>query len=406
MKRFHVRYVDSQKQIRERDFPAESSENLSHLLAERNCSLLEVKEVPPSLSEQLGELNPFKPRVSIRELTEFTQLLKTLLKAGLPLKEALDILLDETAEKSLLSHALTDVRNSIVEGVSFSKALAVHPDVFPDMFVRTVVAGEKSGALEGVLSRLISYYRGITAVRTKLLGALIYPAILLMVAAAAIIYMLVMVVPEFDSLFKSLDVPLPTYTQIILGISAFLGEWFWILLVLAVLGIIMLGRYQGTPAGRKVFDRLKLSLPVVGNLERRFAYSQFSRTLATLLEGGIPIMESLPVVIETLENKEISARFSGLPRDIERGQTFAGALKAGQEAPQTLVRVVQVGEQSGNLGEMLEGIADHYDEEIATLTATLTALVEPILFLGIAGLVGAIIIALLLPVLTAASSIK
>lgn len=405
MEKYLIRFADDRGVLRETVFETESLDALRKSLLEQGCYILSEKTIQRTIGEWIQAVLPLQARVSMSELTEFSQLLKTLLKAGLPLKDALEVLLDEIVD-SPLSRALKAVRDDIVEGISFSKSLSRHPAVFPEIYIRTIVAGEKAGALEAVLGRLVSYFKGIIAVRRKMAGALIYPAILLMVALGAISYMVVKVVPEFSELFRSLDVPLPWFTQMVLDFSGFLGNWSGILVILGLIGIYASRNYYNTQAGRIFFDGIKLRIPVVRNLEERFAYSQFARTLGTLIEGGIPIMESLTVVIDSLENKEIVARLSRVIKDIEGGDSFARALKNVPGIPPTMVKVVHVGEESGRLGEMLFGIADHYDEEISGLTATLTALVEPVLFLFIAACIGTLIIALLLPILTAAGSIK
>jgi type II secretory pathway component PulF len=400
-----VRFSDDRGRMRETVFETESRETLRRDLQGRGCFILSEVVLEKTLTEHLNALNPFYGRISLSELIEFAQLLRTLVRAGLPLKDALDVLLDESVEGPM-TRALSQIRDDITEGISFSAALARHPRVFPEMFVKTVVAGEKSGALEEVFARLIIYYQRTAEIRRKLIGALVYPAILVMVSAGAISYLIVKVVPEFSDLFRSMDIPLPTYTQIVLGLASFLGDWLPLILIAAVGGGFLLARYHRTPHGRVFFDRVKLRLPLIGMLEMKHSFSQFSRTLSTLIDGGIPILESLDVVVGSLDNKEMARRLTDLSRDIQGGASFARALKSVPGMPATMIKVVQVGEESGNLGEMLSGIADHYDEEISALTGVLTALIEPLLFLGIAGTVGAIIIALLLPILTAASNIR
>lgn len=301
---------------------------------------------------------------------------------------------------------LRQIHADIGEGVSLSRAMGRHPDVFPDIYIKTVVAGEKAGALENILKRLSEYFTNSIAIRRKVIAALIYPAILLTVSSLAVIYMVVAVVPEFASLFKSLDIPLPMITSILLTTSEFLGEYFWLIFSVVVLMLASLVAFARKPEGRDKIDTFKLKLPLIKELEKNFAFSQFSRTMATMIAGGIPILESLHVVIDSLENRNIAARFSVLPDLLEKGMGFGKALKTIPGTPQIMVRVVNVGEESGNLGEMLENLADHYDDEITELTDTITALIEPILFLGMALVVGTLVVAMLYPVLTAASKIN
>lgn len=238
------------------------------------------------------------------------------------------------------------------------------------------------------------------------MAAMIYPTILLSVSSLAVVYMVIAVVPEFAGLFRSLDAPLPMVTSLLLSASEFLGEWFLLLFCLGMLVVAGIVSYAQSPEGRRKIDRFKLKVPLLRDLEKNFAYSQFARTMSTMVEGGIPILDSLKVVLDSLENKVIARRFSVLPELLEKGLGFGRALKSIPETPTIMVRVVTVGEESGNLGEMLDNLAEHYDEEITELTDTVTSLIEPILFLGMALVVGTLVVALLYPVLTAASQIN
>jgi type IV pilus assembly protein PilC len=323
----------------------------------------------------------------------------------MPINDALTVLLDGAADTPLNS-ALRQVKEDISEGISLSVAMGRHPEVFPEIYVKTIVAGEKSGALENILKRLTEYFVSSMAIRRKVIAALIYPAILLIVSSIAVSYMIVAVVPEFSSLFKSLDVPLPLPTVVLLSASEFIGEWFWLLLFALTLIFSALVSYARSRNGRLQLDNFKLSVPVVRNLEANYAFSQFSRTLGTMVQGGIPLLDSLHVVLESIENKVLAKRFAVLPELLEKGLGFGKSLKKIQGTPGVMVRVITVGEESGNLGEMLDNLADHFDDEITETTDAITALIEPILFLGMALVVGTLVIALLYPVLTAASNIK
>ena len=404
MEKIRIRFADEQGHIQEAVYQAESLEHLRGVLAERGYFILSSETVPKRISERIKEYLPFGKRVSLGELNEFTKLLRTLLRAGMPLRDSLDVLLDEGQEGEL-QLALRQVRGDIEEGIAFSRALSRHPLVFPELFVRSVVAGERAGALDEILRRLAQYFENNIALRRKIISAMIYPSILLLVSACAISYMLVAVVPEFADLFQSLNIPLPIYTKLLMDASDFVANWFWVLLGGGFLGVVMLTRYIRTTNGRRQFDELKLTLPILGTLEQKFCLSQFSRTLGTMLQGGIPLVESLNAVLESLENQVIAARLGVLPRELERGAGFAGSLRKIPEASMMMVKMVHVGEESGNLGEMLEHLSDYYDDEIDQLTTTLTSLIEPLMFLGLALLVGGLIIAILLPVLSAASNI-
>lgn len=405
MERIKVKYADEKGRAREEVFETRSIQEMRTAFQAQGYYIIseEPEELP--LTEQFKKFFKIGAGASIKELNEFTKLLRTLIKSGMPINDALDVLLDG-AEDTQLNRALRQVKEDISEGIALSTALGRHPDVFPDIYIKTIVAGEKSGALENILQRLTEYFVSTMNIRRKIIAALIYPVILLVVSLLAVSYMVVAVVPEFSGLFSSLGVPLPLPTRILLGTSDFLGEWFWLIIFAGILAASALYSYYKSPQGRRSVDSLKLSLPVVRDLENNYALSQFSRTLSTMVEGGIPLLDSLHVVLESLENKVLAAKFAVLPELLEKGLGFGRALKKIPGAPMVMVRIIHVGEESGNLGEMLDNLADHYDEEIVETTDAITALIEPVMFLGIALVVGTLVIALLYPVLTAASNIN
>lgn len=404
MERIKVRYSDEKGRSREEVFETRSLKEMRKAFRDQGYYIISEEREQLGLIDRVAKILKLETGASSKELNEFTKLLRTLLKSGMPITDALDVLLDGAID-SPLNQALGHVKGDIREGVSLSTALSRHPDIFPDIYVKTIVAGEKSGALENILKRLSEYFVNSMAIRRKIVAAVIYPSVLLVVSTIAVSYMIVAVVPEFAGLFKSLDVPLPMLTSVLLSTSQFVGDWFYLLFALATLLIAGLASYSKSPQGRKRLDIIKLSIPVVKNLEANYAYSQFSRTLGTMVEGGIPLLDSLEVVLDSLENKILADKFAVLPELLEKGMSFGKALKKIEGAPMVMVRVIHVGEESGNLGEMLDNLADHYDEEISELTDTVTALIEPVLFLGMAVVVGTLVVALLYPVLTAASNI-
>ncbi|HPW60214.1 MAG TPA: type II secretion system F family protein [Candidatus Rifleibacterium sp.] len=405
MQRIKIRYADEKGNTSEEVFETRSLEELRSAFSTRGYYILAETSLDESLADQLKAALSFKQRVSLKELNEFTKLIRTLLKSGMPITDAIDVFLDD-ADDTPLNLALREVHQDIREGISLSRALGRHPDIFPDIYIKTVVAGEKAGAIDNILKRLSDYFTSSLAIRRKVMAAMIYPTILLTVSSLAVVYMVIAVVPEFASLFRSLDAPLPLMTSLLLSASEFLGEWFLLLFCLGMLVFAGVVSYAQSPEGRRKIDRFKLKIPLVRDLEKNFAYSQFARTMSTMVEGGIPILDSLKVVLDSLENKVIAKRFAVLPELLEKGLGFGKALKSIPGTPTIMVRVVTVGEESGNLGEMLENLAEHYDEEITELTDTVTSLIEPILFLGMALVVGTLVVALLYPVLTAASQIN
>ncbi|MBF0547962.1 MAG: type II secretion system F family protein [Candidatus Riflebacteria bacterium] len=405
MPKYFVKFADEKGKIKESLIETFSLSQLNEEMKTKGYFVFSVVPQKRTFKESLFGLLQVRETVSFSDLMEFSKLFKTLIKGGLTIKDALEVIIQEMAAGNFLV-SLRQVKSDIDDGLAFSSALAKHPRIFPEIFVKSIMAGEKAGALEEILNRLVSFFKNSISLRRKILAALIYPSVLLIVAAISISYMLIKVVPEFSELFNSLNVPLPLFTSFILSLSDFVsGHIFYEILGLFLFVFVSKKTFQ-TQAGKKFFDGIKLKIPVLRNLEEKFAFSQFSRTLATLLEGGVPLLEALKVVLESLGNSVIKERLETIPEEIQKGETFSKALKKASGVPLALIKMAHVGEESGRLGEMLNNLADHYDEEIEELTSTLTSLIEPLLFLFLAVVVGSIIIALLLPVLTAASNIR
>lgn len=404
MKKVKIKYADDSGTTRVEVFEAKIASDVSSFLIDKGYYVLSEQIVSDSYSETIRNLLLSTNRVSQKELNEFTKLLRTLIKSGMPVTTAIDLLTDGV-DDTLLNRTLKSVKADIHKGVSLSAALSKYPNVFPDIYVKTIIAGEKAGALEDVLLRLSEYLKSSILIKQKIVSALIYPAILLLFSSIAIILMLVFVVPEFVLLFESLEMTLPWYTTVVLGLSSYVASNISVLLafVLTVVGAFLW--YKNTPNGRIKYDAFKLGLPLIGTLEHSFAFSQFSRILATMVNGGIPLLDSLNIVLNSMQNSVFAARYSEVPDLIEAGMNFGNALKQIPETPLVISKIVTVGEESGNLGMMLDNIADHYDGEITELTDRVTALIEPLIFIVLAIFIGGFIVALIGPVLTAVSQI-
>ncbi|MCK9457645.1 MAG: type II secretion system F family protein [Candidatus Riflebacteria bacterium] len=405
MEKIVVRYADENGCTREETFETESREQLQSALKDRGFYILTEKALNDGVAAKIKEGLYYEKGVTVKELNEFTKMLRTLIKSGMPVNDAIAVLIDGAPETPL-NTALKVVHADIKSGVSLSRALARHTNIFPNIYIKTIVAGERSGALEAILKRLVEYFNNSIAIRRKVTGALIYPAILFVVATLATSYMIVAVVPQFKDLFDGLGTPLPLPTKVLLSVSGFMADWFILLLCVFVLLLAGTIAYFRSTEGKEKLDKFKLNIPVLKKLERYFAYSQFSRTMATMLSGGIPLYDSLSVVLDSLENRVIASQLSVIPLELQRGKGFAKALKVIPDVPPLMIRIAIVGEESGNLDEMLDNLADHFDEEISELTDTITSLIEPVLFVGMAIVVGSVIISLLYPVLTAASQIN
>jgi len=343
-------------------------------------------------------------RISSLDLALTTRQLSTLIAAGIPLVSALGALAEQ-AENKRLKAVLGGVRDRVNEGASLAEALA-QAGPFPDLFVGMVRAGEAGGALETVLERLAEYLESQVRLRNKVGSILIYPAVMFFFAMVVVAALVTLVLPQITELLTSLDQELPIYTRLIIGLSNFARGWWWALLAGGVGLGVLLGAAIRTERGRRAWDRLKLDLPVVGRVVRLVAISRFTRTLSTLLAGGIPIVRALDVSKHVAANVILGDAVDAARTSLTEGATLAAPLRASGEFPALVVHMVDVGERSGALEAMLAKVADTYDEQVETAVTRLTALLEPLLIMFMVGIVLVIIFATLAPLLQITSSLQ
>ncbi len=342
--------------------------------------------------------------VSGLELSILTRQAATLIGAGIPLVESLAALTDQL-ENPRLKSVLGKVRDSVNEGSTLADALA-QSGIFPNLYVSMVRAGEAGGALEQVLDRLADYLENQVRIRNKVASTLIYPAVMMGFALIVVGVLVTVVLPQITDLLTSLNQTLPFYTRWIIGASHFAREWWW------ALGLGMVGLAAGihaavqTEAGRDVYDRVRLNLPVLGRVVRLLAIARFTRTLSTLLAGGLPIVSALGTARDVADNTVLGRAIDSARESITEGASIAGPLRASGEFPPVVTHMIAVGERSGRLESMLAKVADSYDEQVETTVARLTALLEPLLILMMVGIVLVIIMATLVPLLQVTSSLN
>jgi general secretion pathway protein F len=359
-------------------------------------------EAAPSAGSGLRLQNPFR-RVSPLDLALLTRQAATLIGAGIPLVEGLGAL-TEQVENPRLKSVLGQVRDRVNEGSSLADALG-QSGVFPDLYVSMVRAGEAGGALEKVLERLADYLESQVRLRNKVGSILIYPLVMLGFAMLVVGVLVTVVLPQISDLLLSLDQPLPFYTRWIIALSEFARSFWWAIALFVVCVVFGFRTLVRTQRGRDGWDRVRLRLPLVGRVVRLVAISRFTRTLATLLAGGLPITRALDASRDVADNTVLGRAIDRARESITEGQSVAQPLRASGEFPPLVTHMIEVGERSGELEAMLAKVADTYDEQVETTITRLTALLEPLLILVMVGVVIVIILATLVPLLNITSSL-
>jgi len=339
-------------------------------------------------------------RVKPKILTIFTRQLATLVDAGLPLLRGLRVL--ERQERNLtLKDIIGKIAISIEGGSTFSEGLAQHPKVFNKLFVNMVKAGELGGVLEVVLARLSEFMEKAQKIKGKVIAAMFYPVAVMVVAVAILGILMVFVVPKFEAIFKDMlpGKPLPAFTRLVLGISNVIKDHVILTACVVIVLIIAFVFWKRTKSGRFIVDKVKLKMPVLGPVFSKVAISRFARTLGTLVSSGVPILQALTIVKETSGNVVVGEAVNAVHESVKEGETITAPLEASNVFPPMVISMVDVGEQTGALPEMLMKIADNYDDEVDNAVAAMTSLLEPIMIVFLAVVVGSIVIAMFLPLI-------
>jgi len=363
----------------------------------------QAKRKPGSLNIVLFQKKTVKPKV----LTLFTRQLATLIDAGLPLLRGLNVLSKQERDP-VLKNTINKLADSVQGGSTFSEGLAQHPRIFNDLYVNMVRAGELGGVLEVVLTRLAEFQEKAQKIKNKVVAAMVYPLIVMMLAVGIMTFLLVFIVPRFEAIFHDMlgDKPLPAITVFVISVSRFMQEHWAILLGLAG-GIIIACKIAARGrTGRAVLDRVKLRAPLFGDLIRKTAISRFSRTLGTLVTSGVPILQALTITRETAGNSVIARAISQVHDAVKEGESIVLPLEASGAFPPMVISMIDVGEETGQLPEMLLKIAEVYDDEVDNSVAALTSLLEPVMIVFLALVVGTIVIALFLPLISIISGLQ
>jgi type IV pilus assembly protein PilC len=348
---------------------------------------------------------PFGGKPKMKDISIFSRQFATMINSGLSLLRSLNILAEQT-ENKVFAQVITDVRNDVERGASLSQALGKHPKVFSKLYVSMVKAGEIGGVLDSVLLRLSSTIEKQVELRGKIKSAMTYPVAVLGLVLMIVAAMLLFIVPIFKNLYADLGGTLPLPTRILLVVSSIMTKAFPLIILLMIGGGFAFKRWIATESGRAIFDRFKLRVPIIGGLVQKTALTRFSQTLSSLLRSGVPILESLEIVSETVSNSVMSKAVKDVQTAVKGGESIARPLTAHKIFPPMVTQMMAVGEETGALDEMLEKIGQFYEQEVEATVNALTSLLEPMLIVVLGGAVGGMVVSLYMPMFNIIKLVK
>jgi type IV pilus assembly protein PilC len=391
---FRCRIASPTGEIIEGVYVAENEAKLRHELDEKGLYVLSMR--PKGAIGGVSLQLPQSRAVNTREFLIFNQELATLLKAGLPLVQSLD-LLKKRVTSPVFRAVLDDVHERVRAGTALSDAFAAQGDLFPGVYTASLLAGERSGNLDAVLRRYIEYAKVIATLKRKIVSALVYPAILVTLALVLVSIIVLMVVPALSEYYTGFGAELPWATRAIMAVSAFVREQFLVVAIAIVLGVAGFVFWLRRPGQQSRLDYLILGIPGLGPMARKFATSQMARTLATLLGGGLPLVNALDIAARSVGNRYMAGQLDIVATHVREGESFAAALEARKTFPDVAVKMAEVGEATGALQDMLNTAADFFDEEIATYMERFVTLVEPVLLVIMGVVIGSLLLAIYMP---------
>ncbi|MGA8893565.1 MAG: type II secretion system F family protein [Anaeromyxobacteraceae bacterium] len=370
-------------------------------LAQMGLEPTKVKKKPKEIHLKI----PGFGGVTTKDLLVFTRQFSVMIDAGLPLVQGLEIIATQ-ADNHEFRRVLMDVKLRVESGSTFADALAQHPKVFDELFTQLVRAGEIGGILDTILQRLGAYIEKNEKLKRRVKGAMVYPSIVLVVAVGVTLVMLMFVTPTFEKMFKDFGGAMPAPTQFLIDVSHFLTGYWYFVFGIPVALFIAWRAWVGTEQGRRQWDAFILKLPVVGPLIRKIAVARFTRTLGTMLSSGVPILDALEIVARSAGNKTIERAILTVRARIAEGKNIAGPLAETKVFPPMVVQMIGVGEATGAMDQMLNKIADFYDDEVDVAVAALTSMIEPVMMVFLGGMVGGFMVAMYLPIFNVAGNIK
>ncbi|HEX5660285.1 MAG TPA: type II secretion system inner membrane protein GspF [Polyangiales bacterium] len=379
---------------------ADSPKALRSALRRKGVLVTKLEEESTAAKRDARNINfkRFFGGVSQTDIALVTRQLATLLKAGIPLVEALDALIEQ-ADKEDLRNALTNTRDKVNEGIAFNDALRAHPKIFSDLFVNMVAAGEVAGNLDAVLARLADVLEAQARLKSKVTSALAYPIVMMVMSLGVVTVMMTVVVPQVTAIFEDFGQVLPWYTRLLMFVSDMFVDWWFLLIGAAVGSWYGFRRWLSTEKGRKNWDLMMLRLPLIGALTTKVACARFARTLSTLLASGVPVLGALDITRNVLVNTELMRVVADARESIREGESIAKPLAQSKRFPPIVTHMIAIGERSGELEAMLENVADAYDDQVDKQVAAMTSLLEPLMIVVMGGINGGITAAILVPLM-------
>jgi type IV pilus assembly protein PilC len=384
--------------LRSSTIDAPSRDEAVAQLRRQRLTIIKVDEAKATPAKMGGS-------ISMRDIVIFTRQFSTMINAGLPLVQALDILAKQSENKSL-SAVVRAVVFDVESGNTVADAMRKHPKAFSDLYTNMVAAGEAGGILDTILNRLAVFMEKNDALVRKVKGAMIYPTVIMCVAALCVVILLWKVIPVFANMFGSVGMELPLPTRVVIALSGVVNSYWWAILLSMAGAVFLVKRTYATPAGRLAIDKFLLKVPVLGDVLRKSAVSRFTRTLGTLISSGVSILDGLEITARTSGNKVVEDAIMGSRSSIAGGDTIAGPLQKSDVFPPMVISMIAVGEQTGGLDEMLTKIADFYDDEVDAAVSGLLSLLEPVMIVFLGVVVGGMIVAMYLPIFDMVNSVK
>src|SRR3972149_4677492 len=382
------------------EITASTKEDVIAILGKKNIVPTHIAEKPKKALFALGG------RIKDKDIVVFTRQFSTMINAGLPLVQALEILSTQVENKAF-GKIIGQVKTDVESGLTYADSLKKHPKIFSELYANMVAAGEAGGILDTILNRLASYIEKAMKLKKKVKGAMVYPAVISTVAVLVIVIIMVFVVPTFSRMFAQLGGTLPLPTRMVMGLSKFIaGTGGIVSLVSIIAAVVFIIQFKRTEKGKKMIDFILLKLPIFGTLLNKVAVAKFTRTLGTLVSSGVPILDGLEITAKTSGNKVVEQAIMGVRKEVVGGKTIAEPIKKAKVFPPMVTHMIAVGESTGALDAMLGKIADFYDDEVDAAVTNLTAMMEPLMMVFLGTTVGFIVVAMYLPIFKLITLIK